>query len=209
MELVDYFFWELVFLFLGPQDLVAVSGVCYSWWGFVFRGRRSTQHVLRNCSVLDVSNSGKLYQKVPLQLFGQLKKLSLNGTPITSKNFIKLTAVAKQLRTLEIANCENISEEAIFRAKYNLQRLRSVNISYNPQFSVLAIACLCSCESIVDICFCGTKLEEKELLFLSKTFSRLPNGGISLRSGELDGDYVFDSADSDEDAEDYFSQFIP
>lgn len=168
----------------------------------MFRGRRSTQHVLRSCSVLDVSNSGKLYEKVPLQLFGQIKKLSLNETPITSKNFIKLTAVAKQLKALEIANCENISEEAIFRAKYNLQRfIRSVNISYNPQFSVLAIACLCSYESIVDICFCGTKLEEKELLFLSKTFSRLPNGGISLRSEELDGDYVFDSADSDEDAE--------
>ena len=55
----------------------------------------------------------------------------------------------------------------------------------------------------MDICFCGTKLEEKELLFLSKTFSQLPNGGISLRSDEFDGDYVFDSA------EDYISQFIP
>ena len=34
--LAEYFFWELVFSFLGPQDLIAVSGVCYSWWRLVF-----------------------------------------------------------------------------------------------------------------------------------------------------------------------------
>ena len=126
-------------MFLGPQDLVAVSGLCYSWWRFVFHGRRSnaTHFTKLQCSGRD--NSGKLYQKVPLQLFG------LNGMPITSKNFLKLTTVAKQLRALEIANCENILEETIFSSKYNLQRLRSVNISYNPEFSVLAITCLGSC----------------------------------------------------------------
>ena len=39
------------------------------------------------------------------------------------------TAEAQKLTTLDIANCRNISEEAIFNAKYKLQSLRSVNIT--------------------------------------------------------------------------------
>ena len=203
--LADYFFWELVFSFLGPQDLIAVSGVCYSWWRFVFRGTRSIRQALLSRNVLDMSNSGNLYQKVPLRLFGGIQKLSLKGTHISSTNFLRLTTEAKQLTALDISNCGNISEEAIFNAKYNLQRLRSVNISYNSQFSVLTIACLLTYECIVDVCCWGKKLDQKELLFLSKTFSRLTNGGIDLRLDGIGEDYFCDfgdSTDSNEDLED-------
>lgn len=120
-------------------------------------------------------------------------------------NFLRLATEAKQLTALDIANCGNISEEAIFNAKYSLQRLRSVNISYNSQFGVLTIACLLSYECIADICCWGKKLDEKELLFLSKTFSRLAIGGIGLRLDGIGEDYFCDfsdSTDSDDDPED-------
>ena len=155
LPLADYFFWELVFEFLGPQDLIAISGVCYSWWRFAFSGNHSIRQALLSCDVLDISNSGKLYQKVPLWLFRGIQKLSLAGTTISSKNFLTLTTEAQKPRTLDIENCRNISEEAIFNAKYKLQSLRSVNISYNSQFGVLTIACPLSYESVIDICCQG------------------------------------------------------
>lgn len=197
LPLADYFFWELVFEFLGPQDLIAVSGLCYSWWRFVFSGNRSIRQALLSCDVLDMSNSGKLYQKFPLWLFRGIQKLSLAGTTICSKNFLRLATEAQKLRTLDIENCRNISEEAIFNAKYKLQSLRSVNISYNSQFGVLTIACLLSYESVIDICCRGKKLTDKELLFLSKTFPSLP--GIGLRLDGISKDYFWDFSDSDED----------
>ena len=196
LPLADYFFWELVFEFLGPQDLIAVSGLCYSWWRFVFSGNRSIRQALLSCDVLDMSNSGKLYQKVPLCLFRGIQKLSLVGTTISSKNFFRLATEAQKLRTLDIENCRNISE-AIFNAKYKLQRLRSVNISYNSQFGVLTIASLLSYESVIDICCRGKKLSDKELLLLSKTFPSLP--GIGLRLDGISKDYFWDFSYSDED----------
>lgn len=167
----------------------------------MFRGNRSIRQALLSCDVLDLGDSGKLYQKVPLRLFRGIQKLRLKGTSITSENFLRLTTEAQQLKALDIANCRNISEEAIFNAKYNLQSLRSVNISYNNQFSVLTIACLLSYESIVDICCWGKKLDHKEMLFLSKTFPRLTNAGIDLRLDGISEDYFWDldSTDSDED----------
>ena len=140
--------------------------------------------------------------KFPLWLFAGIQKLSLKGTPISSRNFPKLTTVAKQLRALDISNCDNITEEAIFGAKYNLQTLRSVNISYNPQFTVLTITCLLSYESIVDVFCWGKILEDKEMLFLFKTFSQLTNAGIDLRLDGVDEDYFLDLASTASGKED-------
>ena len=152
-----------------------------------------------------MSNSSNLNQKVPLQFFGGMQKLSLKGTHISSTNFLRLTTEAKQLRALDISNCRNISEEAIFNVKYNLQRLQSVNISHNSQFSVLMIAIPLLYKCIVDICCWGKKLDGKELLFIAKTFSRLTNGGIDLGLDGIGKDYFcdfWDSTDSDKDPED-------
>ena len=107
--------------------------------------------------------------------------------------FILFTTAAKHLRVLQIERCENISEDAIFRAKHSLQSLESVNISYNLQSGVLAIACLCSYESVTDICFDGIKLESKEILFLAKTFPRLRSGDIEIHSDGIGGDYFWDA----------------
>ena len=101
----------------------------------------------------------------------------------------------KHLRVLEIKRCANISEDALFHAKDSLQSLESVNISYNTQFRVLAIAYLCSYESLTDICFDGISLEPREILFLNKTFPRLRNRDIEIYSQKIGGDYFWDVAD--------------
>ena len=93
-----------------------------------------------------------------------------------------------------------ISESAIFEAKPSLRRLRSINISYNEQFNVLVIACLCSLNSLQEICARGIHLEFRELLFLSKTFPRLRNG-LELEIDTADSDYLFDAVDIASDFE--------
>ena len=51
----------------------------------MFSGNRSIRQALLSCDILDMSNSGKLYQKVPLWLFRGIQRLSLAGTTISSK----------------------------------------------------------------------------------------------------------------------------
>ena len=164
-------FWPLVFEYLEPEDLVSVSSVCLAWWRFVFQGRKSTAQVLQHCEQLHLADTGKMYQKVPLCFFSKMTWLNLNRTAISSKDFLKLVSVAKHLETLNIESCMGISEQAIFKAKGFLHSLRNINISFNEQFSVLVVACLCSYCSVQDIRARGIKLGGKELLFLTKTFA--------------------------------------
>ena len=76
-----------------------------------------------------------------------------------------------------------------------MKSLESVNISYNWQFGVLAITCLCLYESITDIYFDGISLESRQILFLNKTFPLFRNGDIEIYSQEIGGDYFWDAAD--------------
>ena len=183
MTEVLLFFWPLVFEYLEPEDLVNVSSVCLAWWRFVFQGCESTVQALQHCEQIHLADTGKLYQKVPLHFFSKLTWLNLNRTAISSKDFLKLVGVAKHLETLNIESCMEISEQAIFKAKGSLLCLRNINISFNEQFSVLAVACLCSYYSVQDIRARRIKLDRKEALFLTKTFPRLGNGRITLDIG--------------------------
>jgi len=194
MNEVLLFFWPLVFEYLEPEDLVSVSSVCLAWWRFVFQGRKSTAQALQHCEQPHLADTGKLYQKVPLRFFSKVTWLNLNRTAISSKDFLKLVGVAKHLETLNIESCMEISEQAIFKAKGSLLCLRNINISFNEQFSVLVVACLCCYYSVQDIRARGIKLEEKEALFLTKTFPRLGNGRITLDIGSAaGGEYFFDA----------------
>ena len=125
---------------------------------------------LQHCEQLHLADTGKLYQKVPLHFFSKLTWLNLNRTPISSKDFPKLVGLAKHLEILNIKSCMETSEQAIFKAKGSLLCLRYINISFNEQFSALAVACLCSYYSVRDIRARGIKLDRKEALFLTKTF---------------------------------------
>lgn len=185
MTLVDCYFWHLVFEFLETKDLIAVAGVCYSWWNIIFRGSHSRKRFMSRCRQLDLKNSGRLYQKVPLQILSRLRSVNLSATTIDTENFLLLTSVAERLQILEIEKCSNLTEQSIFRAKDSLRNLESVDISHNLQFGVLTIACLCSFESIISICFNGIKLEHKEMHFLTKTFPAVTNGDIELCSDNI------------------------
>ena len=86
-----------------------------------------------------------------------------------------------------------ISEQAIFKAKGSLLCWRNINIFFNEQFSVLAVACLCSYYSVQNIRVRGIKLDGKEAQFQSKTFPRLGNGRIILDIGSAGGEYFFNA----------------
>jgi len=192
MTLVHLFVWPLVFQYLGPEDLIRVSAVCVAWWRYVFQGRKSTAKMLLECKDLDLADTGNLYQKVPLSFFGRKKMINLKGTSISSKDFLKLAAAAKQLRMLNVEGCVGITDRSLFQAKTSLRSLRSINISNNGQLSVLSVACLCSYNSLQEICARGLKLDENELLFLAKTFPKLGNGELDFETDMAGGDYFFD-----------------
>ena len=92
----------LVFQFLGPEDLVRVSAVCLTWWRYVFRGCKSTAKMLLECEGIDLADTGNLYQKVPLRFFAREKMINVKGTSLSPKVFLKLVAVAKELRMLNL-----------------------------------------------------------------------------------------------------------
>lgn len=200
MALEQLFFWSLVFDYLEPEDLVSVASVCLTWWRSVFHGRKSTSEALRNCKDLDLADTGSMYLTVPLQYFTSLYRINLSRTSISSRNFLKLVSSVRQMRELNIEGCMGISENAIFEAKPLLRCLRSINISHNKQFNVRVIACLCSLDSLQEICARGIHLEFKELLFLSKTFPRLKDGQ-ELVIDTADSDYLFDAVDIASDFE--------
>jgi len=89
MNFVDSFFWQLVFQFLEPEDLVAVAGVCYSWWILVFRGS-CRKLIMSKVRELDIADTENFYQKLPLQMFVCIRSLNLSGTTISSENFFYL-----------------------------------------------------------------------------------------------------------------------
>lgn len=196
MEAVEthLFFWPLVFNYLGPEDLTSVASVCLTWWKFVFRGGKATARKFLECQDLTLVNTGRLFQKVPLKLFSRLYSIDLSRTCISSKNFLQLVSTAKRLGELNIQACAGIEEQALFKAKSSCRFLKCINISHNEQFGILAIACLCSMESLQEICARGINLEYREILFLSKTFPRLGNG-LDLETDSTDGDYFFDAVD--------------
>ena len=147
MDFVDSFFWQLVFQFLEPEDLVAATGVCYSWWILVCRGSCRELITSKVCE-LDNTDTKNFYQKLPLQMFVRIRSLNLSGTTITSDNFFYLWRL-KNISGFGRSKDVQTSPRTLFSApKDSLESLESVNISYNMQFGVLAIACLCSYESI-------------------------------------------------------------
>lgn len=106
----------------------------------------------------------------------------MERTAISANDFLKFIGVAKHLEMLNIERCAEISAQTIFKAKGSLHSLRSISMSINEQFGVLTVACICSFNSLRDICARGLKLESKELLFLT-------NGRITLNIGSAGGDY--------------------
>ena len=192
----DCYLWEVIFQYLGPQELISVSSVCLAWWELVFGSRGLWNRKIQRCTDLDLSNTGTLYHKVPLTIFTRLRYLDLTGTTISTRNFLRITGTAQHLKVLEIESCSQIAESAIFKAKDSLRRLRCINISNNPHFGILSIACLCSYRSIQEICARGISLDQTEILFLTKTFPQLVNGGLELQTDTVDGDYFFDTVDA-------------
>ena len=60
----------------------------------------------------------------------------------------------------------------------------NIAISGNTQFTILAIACLCSCPELVTIEAHGLEFSAEELIFLSKTLYSIRSGDLRLEMEE-------------------------
>lgn len=173
-----------MFSFLGENDQVSVAGVCYEWWKMIF-GQLS---VLREVEwlELDISGTGRLYRFIPLKKFSPLERLNMSSTMITNAHFRQIVQEARNLESLNISNCPSLDQSCIFQVKQYMNQLRHVDISGNAKFTILTVACLCSCENLEILAAHGYEFSAEELLFLRKTFESISSGTLEL---ETDDEY--------------------
>ena len=91
---------------------------------------------------------------------------------------------APNLEFLDISNCQNLEQSTIFHIKSALSYLEHVNISGNRNFTILAVASLCSSENIHMLVAHGYNFNAEELLFLIKTFESVSSGSLELETDD-------------------------
>lgn len=123
-----------------------------------------------------------LYSFVPLRMFTALINLNLSSTAISNHHLQQIIRVASNLDRLYIFNCPDLDQSCIFQIKQDLNQLRHVNISGNPQLTILVVACLYSCKNLQIIVTYGLKFSPEELLFLTKTFDSVSNGTLEIET---------------------------
>ena len=148
--------------------------MCKEWWKVISRGAYLKE---AEPYELDLSRSEHAYRFVPLKMFAG----------VSNRHFEQLSRTAEILEFLDISNCSSLEQSSIFQAKKAFSRLEYVDISGNQgNFTILAVACLCSCESLQMIVAHGFTFTVEELLFLSKTFESVSSGELQL---ELEDGY--------------------
>lgn len=169
-----------VFQFLNLNDLARAAGACFQWWSVVKQYRLME----RGWEDLDLSGTGKMYCFIPQRAFRSLTSLNLASTQLSNRHFQQMMLSATSLEWLDISNCPALDQIAIFQAKESLHELQHITISGNRQFTILAIACLCSCPELETIEIHGVEFSTEELLFLSKTFESVRSGTLQLETEE-------------------------
>ena len=169
-----------VFRFLDLNDLIRAAATCFKWWCLIKRYRLMD----RNWEELDLSGTGKLYYVMPHRAFRSLTYLNLASTQLSNRHFQQMMLSAISLERLDISDCPGLDQIAIFHARESQRELQHIAISRNKQFTILAIACLCSFPEVVTIEAHGLEISAEELLFLSKTFESLGNGTLQLETEE-------------------------
>lgn len=162
----------LIFSFLEIEDLVRAARVCKDWWKVISRGVYLKE---AEPYKLDLSRSEDAYRFVPLKMFALLTHLNISSTGVSNRHFEQLSRTAENLEFLDISNCSSLEQSSIFQAKKAFSRLEYMDISGNQgNFTILAVACLCSCESLQMIVAHGFTftVEELHCYFFQKHLSQ-------------------------------------
>ena len=162
----------LIFSFLEIEDLVRAARVCKDWWKVISRGVYLKE---AEPYELDLSRSEDAYRFVPLKMFALLTHLNISSTGVSNWHFEQLSRTAENLEFLDISNCSSLEQSSIFQAKKAFSRLEYMDISGNQgNFTILAVACLCSCESLQMIIAHGFTftVEELHCYFFQKHLSQ-------------------------------------
>ena len=193
----------VIFSSLEIEDLVRAARVCKEWWKVISRGAYLKE---AEPYELDLSRSEDAYRFVPLRMFTLLTHLNISSTGVSNRHFEQLSRTAENLEFLDISNRSSLEQSSIFQAKKAFSHLEYVDISGNQgNFTIWAVACLCSCESLQMIVAHGFTFTVEELLFLSQTFESVSSGELQL---ELEDGYNVISVMSTFE-EELFDEFFP
>lgn len=176
----------LIFCFLDSSDLLRVSATCLAWWKFVYAGPTSRfERQLEESKELDISGTS-LYTFVPLRIFRGVLSLNLGCTNVSSLHLQQIVKES-ELQYLNVSSCPRIEDNFVFHSKEYLDELTQLDISHNPNITLLGLACLCSYSDLKLIQVHGMKLTPNELLFLVKTFNSVSSGDCDIETE--DGEY--------------------
>lgn len=154
-----------VFRFLNLSALARDAGACFQWWS-VINWNRLTE---KDWKELGLSGTGKLYCVIPRRAFRYLSSLNLASTQLSNHHLKQTMKTTSILECLDISNCPALNQIAIFQVKEYLMKLQHIAISGNRQFTILAVAWLCSWPELEAIESHGLEFCEEQFLFLSKT----------------------------------------
>ena len=73
--------------------------------------------------------------------------LRLSSIEIPNRHLLQILKTVPWLENLEIANCQQLDQTTIVKARTYLSELVRIDIS-NQNSSILAVACLCSCSEL-------------------------------------------------------------
>ena len=178
--------WYTIFRFLNLCDLTRVASVCISWWRMVY-GEEYFREKLRDSEwrdELNLARTDSLYLYVPVVMFRNVTHLTLCSTLITNQHLLQIVNATTWLDFLDISNCAHLFQPVTFKARPQLNELTRMDISHNSNFTILAIACLCSCSSLELLVVHGIDITLNELQFLSSTFEAISSGELVLNTGD-------------------------
>ena len=110
------------------------------------------------------------------------KRLGRTGSVGNRKAILLYTTESIQITQILKSGLDAVVKSPF--ATEHMQELLHIAISGNRQFTILVIACLCSCPELVTIEAHGLEFSAEELLFLSKTFESARSGSLQIETDE-------------------------
>lgn len=85
------------FGFLGPEDLVIASTICYAWGKLVHDRSLSSfkPMITSEFEEIDLFGTNNMYTRIPLSVFEGITSLFLNSTDIKRKNLLQIFKLSK------------------------------------------------------------------------------------------------------------------
>lgn len=146
------------FGFLGPEDLVIASTICYAWGKLVHDRSLSSfkPMITSEFEEIDLFGTNNMYTRIPLSVFERITSLFFKFYwHKKEKSFTDIQVI--KTTTFECVKLQIPGRQNFILWKEYLGELVDLDHSHNNQITVLGLACLCSYSALHHIQIYGLK----------------------------------------------------